>query len=89
MLKPLKITQVSYDYIEYKMHWSFVVVHILVIAVISYESFPIELKEIEQDDNYVDDERRGRFIKVNQTTFLPNQIELIREKKSSNQNLEV
>lgn len=72
------------------MYWLFVVVHILLIAVISYESFPIDLKEIEQDDVYlVDKARKGRFIEVNQTTFLPNHIELIRTKKSSKQNVEV
>lgn len=71
------------------MYWSFVVVHILIIAVISYESFPIDLKEIQQDDVYlVDKERKGRFIEVNQTTFLPNHIELIRGKKSTKPNVE-
>lgn len=72
------------------MYWSFVVVHILIIAVISYDSFPIDLKEIEHDDIYlVDKERKGRFIAVNQTTFLPNAIELIREKKSPERNVRV
>lgn len=74
------------------MYWLFVVVHILIIGIISHESFPIDLKEIEHEDIYlVDKERKGRFIEVNQTTFLPNMnaIELIREKKSSIQNEKV
>lgn len=72
------------------MYWSFVVVHILIMAIVSYDSFPIELKEIEPDDIYLaDKEQKGRFIEVNQTTFLPNTIELIREKKSSKTNVEV
>lgn len=66
------------------MFWTFVAVHLLVITVISNDSFPIDLKEIDYDDIYlVDKERKGRFIQVNQTTFLPNSIELIRAKKSS------
>lgn len=78
------------------MNWSFVVVHILIIAIVSHESFPIDsidpidLMEINHDDIYlVDKERKGRFIEVNQTTFLPNPIELVRQKKSSMQNEEV
>lgn len=72
------------------MFWSHVAVHLLAIAVISNDSFPIDLKEIDPEDIYlVDKERKGRFIQVNQTTFLPNPIELIRAKKSSSQDAEV
>lgn len=68
------------------MHWTLVVVHILILTVISFNSFPIDLNEIELDDvHLIDKERKGRFIQVNQTTFLPHTkpIELVREKKSS------
>ncbi len=79
-----------YSEFQFKMYWSIVVVHILIIAVISNDSFPIDLKEIDTDDIYlVDKERKGRFIQVNQTTLLPNPVELIRAKKSSNHNEDV
>lgn len=75
------------------MYWSFIVVHVLMVAIISNESYPIDLIEIEPNDIYlVDKERKGRFIQVNQTTFMPNTnsaIELTREKKSSMQTDEV
>lgn len=72
------------------MYWSIIMVQILTVAVIFNDSFPIDLKEIEHEDIYlVDKQRKGRFIAVNQTTFLPNAIELVRPKKSSQQIVEV
>lgn len=71
------------------MHWSIVAVQILIVTVTLSYSFPvdlkeIDLKEIEHEDIYlVDKQRKGRFIQVNQTTFQPNDFELVRAKKSS------